>query len=418
MKKNICIICREKNDLMSDEHVIPDALGGYYHIYSICKDCNSLLGTNVDSKLTNHKFAEFQRYNLGLKGKSKKLPNPFSGTHKLKQDLDRQVQLRINEDGKPTPYVLPKVEYQNHEDGSTTINICLDATDESKLSGIIEKISKKLHIPKTKCDFSNREPQFITRPTIQGSFSIDLKEFKIGLLKIAYEFAIDTIPAYFDDDSSIEIANTLKMSDYSAAEKYVNIGDGFNKEILSPISKIVDFEKPRHILFLTSTKKSGLICIINLNKMFSVGVTLSDKKYPEDIFTIGINDLQEKSFRKFHAKEIQERLYGQRSLRFQYFFNDPASLRFFQSIQLREDFEILTQADEIPLFNESGKSLGLTLRDAMIEVENSITEEEISFKSLFLTYTLQKNFYVKIIPTDNLIQIIAVREEYQWQGKL
>lgn len=58
--ENRCIICREETDSFSDEHVIPDTLGGYYHIYTVCKDCNSDLGSDVDSKLVNHRFADFQ----------------------------------------------------------------------------------------------------------------------------------------------------------------------------------------------------------------------------------------------------------------------------------------------------------------------------------------------------------------------
>jgi len=61
-----CIICRKETNDFSDEHVIPDSLGGYYHIYSVCKTCNSDLGSNVDSDLVNHKFSDFQRYLLGI----------------------------------------------------------------------------------------------------------------------------------------------------------------------------------------------------------------------------------------------------------------------------------------------------------------------------------------------------------------
>ena len=44
---------------LNDEHVIPDSLGGYYHIYNVCVVCNGNTGSLVDTHLTNHKFAEF-----------------------------------------------------------------------------------------------------------------------------------------------------------------------------------------------------------------------------------------------------------------------------------------------------------------------------------------------------------------------
>ena len=47
-QKGYCIICHQDNQELSDEHVIPEAIGGYYHIYNVCKDCNSKLGDHVD----------------------------------------------------------------------------------------------------------------------------------------------------------------------------------------------------------------------------------------------------------------------------------------------------------------------------------------------------------------------------------
>ena len=38
-----CIICHQDNVPMSDEHVIPKAIGGCYHVFNVCDDCNRLL---------------------------------------------------------------------------------------------------------------------------------------------------------------------------------------------------------------------------------------------------------------------------------------------------------------------------------------------------------------------------------------
>lgn len=37
--KGHCIICHKDNVVLSDEHVILETIGGYYHIYNVCKDC-------------------------------------------------------------------------------------------------------------------------------------------------------------------------------------------------------------------------------------------------------------------------------------------------------------------------------------------------------------------------------------------
>lgn len=64
-----CIICRRNNVSLSDEHVIPDSIGGYYHIHTVCKECNSKLGDNVDVKLLNHTLIKLHRFSKRMRGK-------------------------------------------------------------------------------------------------------------------------------------------------------------------------------------------------------------------------------------------------------------------------------------------------------------------------------------------------------------
>jgi hypothetical protein len=74
-----CIICKEEKsrDKFSSEHVFPESIGGSFKINSVCKDCNSKLGEEVDSKLGNHLFVKMIRYELGLAGKKGIMPLPF-----------------------------------------------------------------------------------------------------------------------------------------------------------------------------------------------------------------------------------------------------------------------------------------------------------------------------------------------------
>lgn len=46
---NICIICL-KEDTLSKEHIIPDALGGILTCTFLCRDCNSYLGSSVEAE--------------------------------------------------------------------------------------------------------------------------------------------------------------------------------------------------------------------------------------------------------------------------------------------------------------------------------------------------------------------------------
>ena len=69
IKKGKCIICREENVEMSDEHVFPEAIKGHYHVYNVCKVCNSKMGEHIDPLLTNHSLIEGYRFSHKMKGK-------------------------------------------------------------------------------------------------------------------------------------------------------------------------------------------------------------------------------------------------------------------------------------------------------------------------------------------------------------
>lgn len=415
-----CIICREEKETFSDEHVIPDSLGGYYHIFSVCKRCNSDLGSFVDSKLVNHKFAEFQRYILGLRGKSNNLPNPFSGTHHMEGDEKRKVQLRLGSDGRPAPYTVTSVNYEEvvGEGGGTRVQIMLDASDERNLDGILDKISRKLRIPREQFDGIDRTVQSIAHPSITCRLNIDLADFKIGLLKIAYEFAVDTIPRYFDDKDAIEISQILRRAEYSAVDKYVNIGSGFGHEIFDSFRDYLDLESKKHYLVLASGLRHGLTCLIHLHGMFSVGVRLSEQNYPEDLVVVGINDIDSRTFRKVTGTDLVDMVYGPPALRFQYYFRDEESLRHFLAAQSGNDFSFMTTPDGIPTFDHAGNPFAVDIHGKMKEVEDDAISETLDGGGMAHTFNLAGEVFIKILPSHQLVQVLAVREERQRVAKL
>ncbi len=415
-----CIICREEKTSFSDEHVIPDALGGYYHIYSVCTQCNSDLGSFVDSKLVNHSFSEFQRYLLGLKGKSKKLPNPFSGTHQMEGDENSKVQLRLNEDGKPTPYKIPSVTYAENSDknGSITVSVTLDATDEHEFDGILKKISKKLQVPIEELQKAEKSFVSIHQPSIHLKLSIDLKEFKIGLLKIAYEFAVDSLPEYFADESSREIAKILKNAEYDAAESHVNIGSGFEHELFASMSDYLDLDSKRHFLVLTSSISEGLLCFVHLHGMFSVGVTLSHKSYPSELMVFGVNDIDRKIFRKVYPEQLLSEIYAPPELRFQYYFSNEREMKEFLMLQEGEGFSFHAEDGTPSLFDRAGNRLEYDLYQKMKQMEMVVISEPLESGGLAHTFPIDGEVYIKIMPSEKLVRIVAVSEEFQQVAKL
>ncbi|AZR82342.1 HNH endonuclease [Thiomicrospira sp. S5] len=419
--EKLCIICREESDNFSDEHVIPDALGGYYHIYTVCKKCNSDLGSSVDAKLVNHQFAEFQRYLLSLTGKSKKLPNPFSGTHHLSEDTSKKIQLRLDEEGKPVPYTITNVSYEESEnEGSgTKVSICIDASDEKKLDGILKKIANKLQVPIEQFEGIDRSVQKIEKPNIKCSLSIDLAEFKIGLLKIAYEFSVDTVEGYFSDRLAIEISKILKNAEYDSVENFVSIGSGFDHEIFDGMRDYLDLESKKHYLVIVGSQARGLVCLVHLHGMFSVGVCLSNSPYPDSLAVIGVNDIEQRSFRKIYPEQLLKEVFAPPELRFQYYFPTEYAAQEFLDMQASDKFGFhSTETGTTPVFDRQGKLLSSDLYSKMKESEHLVTSEALDGGGIVHKFPIQDELFIKILPSGKLVQVIAVREELRQIAKL
>ena len=76
MESKKCIICREiKNEnLFSEEHIIPDSLGGTIKITEVCKKCNEEMGKKLDYYLTNFILNRIYRKKYKISGKTGTLP--------------------------------------------------------------------------------------------------------------------------------------------------------------------------------------------------------------------------------------------------------------------------------------------------------------------------------------------------------
>lgn len=415
-----CIICRiEKDDsLFNDEHVIPDSLQGYYHIKTVCTDCNSMLGSTIDSKLVNHTFSDFQRFSLGTKGKSGKVPNPFSGRHSLVTDPDQQVHIKIDDEGKTYASIIPKV-VDTINDGTglvDSVSITIDASDESKLDGMIKKKAKRLKLPVDAFnDFELKRGQ-VDDPRVTSQLSVDLNDFKLGLLKIAYEFAVDTLPDYYPDKSSVDIANMLYTQSYDRATEFVNIGSGFQHEILEPFNEILDFEAKRHHLILFSSEGLGLICIVQLYKLFSVGIRLSEESYASNssveggMVIIGVNDLEAKTFTKISASDLLYSQYPSKEVQFGYFFKTQTEANEVQELLASPDFCHYEEDGCLPFFDSTGELINKTLDDMLFKLADRIVRSEGDSGEICESVDFDEELYIKALPSNRLIQVVKYRE--------
>ena len=411
MKK--CIICRKEKEQkeFSDEHVIPDSIGGYYHIYTVCKTCNSEMGNKVDSKLVNHYFTSFFRYELNIKGKTGDIPNPFNGTHILENDKETKIKLLLDENGIPKPYLLPKIKTTT-KGNIKRIDISVDKNDKNKIPDIIKKIQKREKINQDTQINTEEEPTFIEFiPNIKMQKQLDIREFKIALLKIAYEYAVDSIDGYFEDAQAKIISKFLLETDFNKIDNFF-IGSGFEKEIIKPLENLFDFEKKRHLLILMNYESLGLICFISLHKLFNIVVKLSENIFFKDNMLIGINDLDKKTFKKTNIFELSNEKYSPEMRTFQYFFDNQQDYSFFLKLQSSKEFEYYTGDSNFPLYNEffkiKYKNIDCLIEEYMTKGNLKYFVDGINPKILI---ELKEKLYRKFIDTDKFFQVVAIKIE-------
>lgn len=412
-----CIICREEQTDFSDEHVIPDSLGGYYHIYTVCKQCNSKLGEHVDDKLVNHKFADFQRFIHGIKGKSGKVPNPFDGTHVLKENRDQKVQIRIDSNGATVPYLLPNVKYTGNGEIVDGFEIVIDKKDENNLNKMVEKIAKRIGVPFDHIDTSTLK-HLEDRPEITSTLQIDTRNFKIGLLKIAYEFAVDTLPTYYKDSDAILISKALHTAKLDAVDSKIFLGNGFAKDLFQPFDFILELSSKKHYLVLINIRKIGLVCFIYLFDLFCIGVKLSSKQSYISNLIIGVNDIKNTKFNKYKGEEIINAVYGPPELRFQYYFPDQMQLEEFYRIEKDPQFSFYRDNGSLPLFRPDGSIAYKDVTEKINQLSTSATDLGDVNKVLIQQITMDEELYIKLLPTGSLVQIIRLQEERKFISKL
>ena len=197
-----CIICIGENPIteenpLTDEHIIPEFIGGSLVKKNVCKKCNSSMGTGFEGALANSLFYKLPRFIHDIKGKKSSLENPFSGVYEH-QEVGR---FRVNENGDLT--VIPDVTIEQLDNGFA-VNMSIDKSELKKAKPLLEKkIARHLksqgkEIDKAKIsegvdkflEEANQKHNKVDGPEIKGRISIDINAQVMLYSKIAYELAV------------------------------------------------------------------------------------------------------------------------------------------------------------------------------------------------------------------------------------
>ena len=126
-----CILCRNPNAVLTEEHIFPESAGGKLKAKILCKDCNSKLGTKVDSPYLNQKVIELARATNEIKGKKGRIPQPLSATQLIRTSSG---DIEIKLDSKFHPRVQPRApKVSITEEGSILIEVSRDISQKSQI---------------------------------------------------------------------------------------------------------------------------------------------------------------------------------------------------------------------------------------------------------------------------------------------
>lgn len=402
-----CILCHRDGQIMSDEHVIPDAIGGHYHIYSICRDCNSKLGYAVDKHLLNNWLTICKRYEHHLAGKST-VPHPLLGEGTMEDG--QKVRVEIDKEGNLYPHLIPSAPIVS--DDNKQISFSVDSRDEKSASGISNSILKRKGIDSSKYKIeSHRRVEQIEHSLVKMQHAIDIKSYILSLLKIAYEFTVDKCPEYVNDPMSLLYADILLSGDVNRVDEIKVMANHFLSRDFSILEDYIDNNDKRHILFLTEIG-GKLTCFIKLFDVFEILIQMSDKTYGFDILNgvVAINDFEKRNCVFYKVSEILSKTVQEESRQYILDREGENVLSETQAKAKESEFgfacnkynqNIAYNADGIPIMTEDQ-----LLYEVKIFSKTIYNKIESGFEEIF---NFPNGIYYCVKPADKLVEIKGVK---------
>ena len=253
---NRCILCGKTDVELTEEHIIPRALGNEsLKEYCLCKKCNSDLGNSVDSGFVNSFDIQIVRFSLGINGRNG-VPNPFE---KAKDDEGNLV--KVGEDLKPT--IVPCIEHLENTER-------IHAPNKEQAIKMTKKTMERKGLPQERIDeqvtkIENMQPK-VEQRTLNYEFSINLVNRAIAVLKIAYEYAcLKLDESYFEDKRAKEIRDILSAAinnkvDESTLDKIGVVNYTGDTSHLEQIRK----EYLCHFLMFAQNEENCLLLVVSL----------------------------------------------------------------------------------------------------------------------------------------------------------
>ncbi len=265
--KEICFACLEEK-VLTEEHIIVEAIGGKLKHKIYCGECNNEFGEKIDSEVFE-RFG-FLAITLGIKTKGKRkgrrLPQFLKG-----ENLKTKTKISFN--GQDFVRKDPVVKIEVAEDGKTLKFADVRARSEKELKRIVSEINKKYKVSGKSKTFREYHPGPTDLKSDEWKF--DTKLIRRAVTKMVYSFiclklprenvlsdSFDEIRLYIKTGKGVDMASanfvhTQFMSDYIGRPLH-KICISFNKHENLVIGYIMLFGIYRYTVLLSRNYKSIL----------------------------------------------------------------------------------------------------------------------------------------------------------------
>lgn len=271
-----CLLCRQES-ILTNEHIIPESIGGKLTSKIFCANCNNTMGSTIDAEVFN-KFNILN--NIFLLKKSKQSPATVMA------DSQNQVLLF---DGVKYSIKEPIIDAEFSEDGSKLVYLNVKTWDKKRTIEIASGFNKKHNTNFKESDVH------LEKTIIQNSFNFII-EYENSLIlravsKIAFAFLCTKLPR-----------KEILKPNFNLIRKYISIGcknklAAFN---FNHTKFMCDYNNPLHKISISYNKEfNRLVGFVMLFGFYRYSILLSNNYNTN----IDLNDF-EYNFNPVSQKEI------------------------------------------------------------------------------------------------------------------
>lgn len=268
-----CIFCLEEKKA-SEEHVFPDAIGGRLVLSDVCRECNSVLGRDVDYKLTDNLLVQTARYIYKIPNRQGDIIGPFPDLRT--DETNEPVRLILDKKTGDIEklYIIPQKPFIEKKGDKEIIKLKLDVQDRGKAPEIIKKFCKRNGISEPSPEQFDKMLQEAeiqsSHLTLTGKFCIDVNGIKRAILKIAYELSYYWLKRDFLYDTMAALMRCVVMTGGEADLK------GWFEFGINKISRILPYEKGTHFAFLYPCGDNNLGIYIRIFDCMEAGILITE----------------------------------------------------------------------------------------------------------------------------------------------